>query len=341
MFTFTGINIYFYKYIFMNVEFAFDRDQFTNELMLPSNISASDSKQINKLHIKFGDIFKPEEPSIIVITDVLDGVLFRLFSLKNGNITNLHTYNNLEYLRSMRVLESKLNNIPYVVAIKNNPDTRMWTEMFEEIASKLVETYGDEISQYNLIFPPIGTNNGIRYNDCAIGLFNGILNNIINNLEDKPTNLNKFNKICVLTVWSDNHNNTSCRVINHMFNLIKIKEQTINERDCLICCSNKINIILKCGHYIMCKNCLLSINDCCPICKIELSSNKILNRDFYECYKFNDKSDYKCCEFDEHKQNYVYVPCGHANVNCNNCINKLKDHCPICNKKSIAIKYYT
>jgi hypothetical protein len=86
----------------MNVEFAFDRDQFTNELMLPSDISASDSKQINKLHIKFGDIFKPEEPSIIVITDVLDGVLFRLFSLKNGNITNLHTYNNLKYLRSMR-----------------------------------------------------------------------------------------------------------------------------------------------------------------------------------------------------------------------------------------------
>lgn len=296
------------------------------------------SKTINNIEFKFGSLLNPESKNWVpIIIDMVDGILYNIFAQNNPmGIKELNRKVFPEHMRSLRILESGMKDIPFVVAIKYINDVNKWGLMMEEICHYIYDIYNDNISEYTLVLPTLGTNNGITYYKCALGIFYGIKSCISN----EAGYFNKLNKIVVLTPWSDNQMNTSCRVINHIFNLIKISEQTIDERECLICCDNKISIIMKCGHYVVCITCINKIAPTCPLCKVNFcneGSEPVINRDYYECHKYNNIPEYKCCEksAENPKMQTIYVPCGHANINCSSCYDESNKTCKVCEKDMI------
>ena len=134
--------------------------------------------------------------------------------------------------------------------------------------------------------------------------------------------------------------------MNHMFNLIKITQQTMDERECIVCFNNKANAILKCGHYLLCKGCVKHVAPKCPLCKVDFCrTNPVENIDYFECHKFQDELEFDCCDAHDkdntQKVQTIYTPCGHANVQCTSCRSPGNNVCPVCHKEGFAnLKYF-
>ena len=126
---------------------------------------------------------------------------------------------------------------------------------------------------------------------------------------------------------------------------------------CKICTINSANIvILPCTHMIMCINCLLKIDDNCPICRTKI--DKFIhccidngNDDDYKLQKRKKKmlvknnkkrkimenitnNKFKCKLCTNGFVDRILLPCTHMCV-CSNCVKqnyKLIESCPICLK---------
>ena len=89
---------------------------------------------------------------------------------------------------------------------------------------------------------------------------------------------------------------------------------------CLTCCTESVQILLPCKHFIICINCtLLLTNNKCPMCRqIFFKTEVIPIHKEKQCIYCNRKRDIYC-----------FLPCRHANV-CKFCaVKKTKDKFPL------------
>jgi hypothetical protein len=200
----------------------------------------------------------------------------------------------------------------------NEYDLNEWSIFFEKAGTILSEND-------TLIIPTIGVNNGVTYWQSAISIFNGLLSC----LSEDNSSLHKLSNIYISTIYSTNEN-SSVRVINHLFNLIKIYNMTINEKECIVCFEHKVNCILPCNHIQLCKQCSYKIRvnekNACPICRQTYLTE-------YDCHEVKDESNFKCCD-DENiiKEQKIFIPCGHYKSCCVTCGPKYNadNKCPVC-----------
>jgi hypothetical protein len=276
----------------------------------------------------FADILIPTEKCIPMIPYYSnDGMLYNLFLSKNKSINSKYTIVN-NFNNGVHRVESDIPNIPYALCFTyEEVKLQNWNIIFESAAKILNK---DDV----LVIPAIGTNNNISFWQSAISIFYGITLS----LDDDDSPLHKLSEIKIVSLHSTNWNN-SCRVIQHLFNLIKIRNITKDEPECIVCLQSKISCILPCGHRVLCRSCSVTIkrsNSTCPICRASFLRD-------YDCYKIKEESTFDCCskfttiENNESKNtkekvSNIFAPCGHFKTCCVDCGPKfeLSKNCPIC-----------
>lgn len=262
----------------------------------------------------FGDLFTPEGDVhwIPCIPNFSDGVLSKIWNHKNpGTCVINDVEGDFKYVKKY---SSKSANIPCALFFTYPHRVIDWNEVFLEMG-KLLPTMTDK--SVILVVPTFGTNNGITYHDSALGIFTGFRCAV----DASGSNYKTISEIRIITPYSDNQNNSSCRTIAHLFNMIDIFNNTDIESgrgvQCSLCMSIACNIVLPCGHMLTCEVCERRLTyggvRTCMLCKAP----------YTETYKSlpvcKVPVTHKCCESvscQSHKTRLTYVPCGHTAVRC-------------------------
>jgi hypothetical protein len=193
-----------------------------------------------------------------------------------------------------------------------------------------------------LAFPPIGVNNGMTYFQSAFRL----LYSVLACLQNEGSALFKLRSIVFICPFEDD----GARVIQHIFNLMRIHNSTRNEPDCVICATMKEDTLLSCGHRF-CIRCVLSITDhvyppVCPACRMRIGA-------YLPCYKLAGCQEFKCCKEPKgEKQAFIFLPCGHHSALCTTChenqlalrtqrVQQQGMECPVCKEPTCAyMRFY-
>lgn len=313
-------------------------------LIIP-NYEISKNESIGNVIFGYGDLFNPEPNTVLFIPNYIDGVLYNIY-MNNYFKDIIDQKDETTFIAS-----SNNSNIPFSVFFQYNfwedNSIAKWYELFVTLFEYVKENSNDS-SSLNLVIPTFGTNNGITYYNCAYGILFGMLRV----MKNKPNLLKSFKSIKFITPYG---NNNSSRVISHIFNLIHVHKSSsrfitlsssedsspINEiiinPECCVCFTNKVDTLLKCGHYICCSQCLSKMEKC-PYCKVKLD---IVN----ECKYIIDKTDYVCCINGKEKVNKIFPKCKHSNLYCTDCDENIfinKSICPLCNEESDEyIKFFS
>jgi hypothetical protein len=287
----------------MDARILLDREKgvITGKLIMPL-LQEIEQKTltINNLEIifRFGDLFQTEyENAVIVVPNYMGGMIKTQLMKLVGDI---YIDANMKY----QIVEVHKNNITHGILYKYSMSHRLDDELYEII--KLCP------SNSTLILPTLGLNNGISCYGCAFNIFYSLISCIEN------YDVSKIKRIVVMTKYDNGIGN---RAIGHFFNLINVYNQTRNHKQCIICCSVKVDKILGCGHYAICSRCVLDLkrgDNKCPICKVPISYQ-------CTCYMTEDSKDYACCvQGCTQKELKICVPCGHYNVACHDCGETMK-----------------
>lgn len=306
------------------------------ELELPDiNQNSRKSIVVNGVEIivMVEDIFMCKNNSVVVIPNFNDGILFNHMIDLNTNPPDKPSIDDCLKNEKIYTIPSYIDGIKTFVLYRYDRGNHRWESDLEVIGG-LCQS-GD-----TLVLPTLGVNNGINYHEVASRLLYGL----IGCLESPQSELHKLHRIIVTTLYNPDQNNSSMRVIKHLFNLMLIHEQSRQDLDCVICMSQKRNVIFNCGHRITCSRCVKDImnssSHMCPICKQVITS-------IYPCHTVIDFSDKKCacsckCDDKSNKSGKVLIPCGHYNVFCTACEQHCSDgKCPICSEEVTAmVKLY-
>lgn len=265
-----------------------------------------------KIVVMIKDIFSIRGQSVIVIPAYRDGVLYNIMEHLNGDTPG--EFISPAIMRIPSHCEGILNFILY----NYDRNQERLDDEFEEIA-KVCPPGSD------LILPTFGTLNNIPFFKVASRIFYGLLTC----LNKSDSFLHRLNRVIITTKFDPNQDNSSVRVIKHLFNLMAIHEKTTNEPECVVCCDMKRDVILNCGHRIACARCLLDIkriNNKCPFCDALIVK-------MYPCYTITDASQHVCGE-GHVKAGKIFVPCGHYNATCLECDAKdvTSGKCPVCHE---------
>jgi hypothetical protein len=322
---------------------SFQRSAITKTIVLENHPSDSARELIfdmaenkTKLKIYFGDLFQPditiEEKTCVIpcIVNIADGVLYNIWKNKNnGTVGDVLNTNTWACKVSGNVSINDFIDITNAILFKYPTNITKWDEVFNHIA-ELIDpvTATDTI----LMIPTFGTNNGISYHDSALGIFTGLRFCLENN-----SVLCKLKEIHIVTPFNQDQNNSSCRTICHMFNMIDIMSSydvsTGEGTLCSLCAINICDTVLPCGHHILCKICELKIapnhgkTKKCLLCKKSYQH-------VYNCLPPSEvEVCHPCCaQYSiETKSQLTYIPCGHTSVMCNTCENATIKVCKICN----------
>lgn len=272
---------------------------------------------------QFGDLFErtsdmlPTDMMVPAVVGILGGATHSIWVSLNGyEGETLYT----DGVASR--IESNIPQYPYAVVFSYPPEITEWDIVFRSIGNVLDPV---NINNTILVLPTIGTNNGIDYHDSALGM----MYYLCQCMEDADSNLSKVKEIRIVTPYSASQDNTSCRTLRHIFNMIDIRTKNANtDNTCCICYCNNAEVVLECGHYILCKMCnykfIKAMNSVCPICK------KVYNHT-YDCMAPTMASHYRCCgNVSPIKTDITYIPCGHTSVLCKRCESDSVTVCPIC-----------
>lgn len=286
-----------------------EREQISGKLILP-NATPTDKKTLmfgeTSFNAFFGDIFTLlGEENVLVIPNYKGGKLLQIF-------TKMTEYNQFESDDSDEEEEETYDTFKFVSTSHGNAilyhysNTNKLEEEFEEIATMCP-------AKSNLIFPTIGTNNGLSFHESAFRMFHGILACFRNNTSE----FHKLASVNVVTLFNEDQANTSTRVIQHLFNYMTVYEKTEHNKICMICMDAKVDTILGCGHYAICSRCLSDLKTLgeynCPLCK------KLIEHS-YLCANANH-TDIFCCENPD-KSVHLFIPCGHMVNICVHCWEK-------------------
>lgn len=263
---------------------------------------------------------------ITVIPNYRDGILFRLLA-QNNTPTDGSDLVYQYHSPLLAEVNSYINGISKFILYNYDRNNHRLDNDFEEIAS-LCKHHD------TLVLPTFGTSNGVSFFQVASRIFYGL----ISCLNNEDSEVKKLENIIVTTIFDEDQDNSSSRVIKHLINLKTIHEQTNNEPDCIVCCDMKRNIILNCGHRIACSRCLFDIRRTCGLCPLCKQTITVM----YPCYTIIDMT-YIPCGDDHIKAGKIFVPCGHYNSTCIECETQhlTAGKCPICHENIItSVKLY-
>ena len=308
----------------------------------------TDTRQSGNLTYLFGDMLKPKDTKhILCVPAFADGFLFKSIQKNLVSKQEIVLDNELEAYQkknSIQIFSSANENCSFIVLFKYSRNITEWNEIFDCIGSMLSMLLKDDIQNYDLYFPTFGTNNGITFHDTAFGIFYGL--SFVQSIPEHP--ITKFKGVKVITPYSQNIQNTSCRTMLHIFNMFdtyaKSKDSTLS---CMLCLDSPSTIILPCGHAILCQPCnkkLLSHgNNACIVCKTPFAK-------FFEsvaptkvqcvCHKQEEYASASASadnqDSDKHNEKVsemTYIPCGHTDVLCATCENPSIINCKFCGEK--------
>ena len=298
----------------------------TNEIVELKKANKDDCVRVGNYIFGFDDIFKlTPNKKILCISNYVGG--FLLNKIKPF-LENKISDNNENELWSVKdSYEDK--NTSFIILFKYSKNITEWDEVFDSISSLIHSHIKDEIKNIELIFPTFGTNNGITFHDSAFGIFYGL-----KSLSDIPEHpITQFKEVKIITPFSENQKDNSCRTICHILNMVEMFEVSkliSNFMVCMLCLENPCTVILPCGHAILCQFCNKKLKEYkCIVCKSPY-------KEFYECNP-PTKVDCLCSKENHEKHSQItYIPCGHTNVLCDSCEknNKSKE-CKFCSKKII------
>ena len=292
------------------------------------------------LRLQFGDLFSAANDVswIPMIPDFPDGILHRMLKSKNGGVIELDgervSHDRATYAQRVK---SSIPGIPYAIVFNYSTSILDWNKVFE-CAIKVLK-YDGLAHPPVLITPAFGTNNGFTFHDSALGIFSAIRSVSMAVLNDRAT-FGALKEIRVLTPYSPDQANSSCRTIAQLSRMIDIfcyTNANTREDKCLICTSNVCNVVLPCGHMFMCDICEIGYRRSstmhgsilCMLCK----------KPYNEVYKSSSliRMDplNRCCDSDQSvaMTNMTYIPCGHTGVRCTSCEKDEIEECRICNSK--------
>jgi hypothetical protein len=178
-----------------------------------------------------------------------------------------------------------------------------------------------------LVIPTIGTNNRMDFFHSAICIWIAMRAC----LQNEDSALHRLAEIRVLTPWAAEANQSS-RTIQHLFNLMRLHGK---EAYCQVCCVAKVEILLPCGHRILCEQCAdrvrLESHSLCPFCRKPFDVTTM-----WRAAKLEDCSDMQCCEVNGPREIKVAVPCGCFKMCCLSCTPHpgRMSQCPACKKNT-------
>jgi len=302
------------------------------------------------IRVMFGDLFKPFEKTknnvfetttdnikgaYLCVPNFLGGYLKNIMTKMNGpDIYDIDPDQNI----SAHKVKSNLPDIINFVLFRYNDKISEWHNTFIDIGKAL----GSNIPEKSvLVIPTFGTNNNISFYDSALGIFTGLRYALM----DSDSPFNKLREIRIVTPYNIDQINTSCRTIAQISNMINIYNKSLIRSSenrssenrsceisenllCLLCTISPRNIILPCGHMILCEICertLLEKNEnCCIMCRKPYTQS-------YKCLPITDVSIACSDILDNHpRTGLTYVPCGHTNVLCTGCENDNIVYCDKC-----------
>ena len=298
-------------------------------LILP-DITADSTESLTlhgvKVTVLLKDIFEIKNRSVVVIPYFEDGLLFN--RMKEINVPPEGT--EITYpMAQIAEIPSYVDGISKFILYHYDRSNHRLEEDFERLGEFCQP--GD-----TLVLPTFGTRNQISFYDVASRIFYGLLGCLT--IDD--SHLRKLTEIIITTIFDNNQDSNSTRVIKHLFNHMTIYEKTANEPECVICRDMRRNVILNCGHRIACARCILDISkshNVCPVCNTFITF-------IYPCYTITDMSDQPCaCGQDKPKSGHIFVPCGHFNTTCSDCEHQHLDthQCPVCHEYIMgSVKLY-
>eukprot|EP00667_Euglena_gracilis_P003071 EG_transcript_3080 len=223
----------------------------------------------------------------------------------NALLLRAHAYKLRGYvaIRGIYRCPSLLPGIPCAILFSYEDRAHIeWWRIFEE-AAELAEDGAV------LVVPTIGTNNKMTFFQSAICTFTAIRSC----LQREDSALQRLAEVRIVTPWTECPNQSS-RTIQHLFNLMERHGQ---ENTCLVCCEAKTEILLPCGHRILCELCATNIFHASPMCP--LCRKRFTLREMYRTPKLEDCEARHCCEESGPKQKKVMVPCCCFKVCCDHC----------------------
>ncbi|VBB18149.1 E3 ubiquitin-protein ligase [Yasminevirus sp. GU-2018] len=291
--------------------------------------AGADSSPLS-LKVCFGDLFVPPVGVkwIPCIPHFRDGVLYRVWMQKNPGSKQVSAHGGY-----VAKFSSETENIPFTFMFNYPGRVVEWDVVFREVINSLSAECPENTI---LVFPTFGTNNGISYYDSAFGIFAG-LRCVVESSTFIGVVLKNVKEIRVITPYSDNQANTSCRTIAHMFNMIDIFNNTDIESgkgvQCTLCMATACNIVLPCGHMLTCEMCERRLMHTgtkkCMLCKAPYSVK------YRSLPVQKAPTDHKCCDRADcvdHRSKLTYIPCGHTSVLCESAESDSVTSCKICNK---------
>lgn len=274
----------------------------------------------------YGDILNLPNDSndnVIVIPYYSHGLLYKLFMEKSLLINSsfVQTFDDDPEILTCFLGKSIIPNIKHVVyfdyqTLLKYPE-KLFYNIFKFMSNKNI------LENTNLYIPTFGVNNGLRYYNVSLILYNGIKYHI----HTDESLIHKLNKIIIMSPYENGKN----KAIKYLMSLMTYYKISENENDCLICLENKSIILLPCGHRILCYDCAKKIrydNNICPICRTSFNY-------FEECINVINVNA-ACCLND--KQKTICLPCGHYNTACVSC--DTPDKCSACKQGATKHLFY-
>lgn len=174
-----------------------------------------------------------------------------------------------------------------------------------------------------LVFPAIGTNNGLSYYESAARMFYSVVACLACSPPNEAHGLSEVRFTCpfnhVDAVTTADHTPTAAykfgghqfgqgqggrehfkgvRTVQHIMNLIRVYKDTADEPECDICANLRADTMFHCGHRF-CWRCARSVTSeysehkrRCPMCKAPVQSAGC-----YPCYKIVNCSSFVCCKY--------------------------------------------
>lgn len=316
--------------IFELIMSAYTRQSKNSAVILPVLSEHDTSEMIcdkTKIVAKFGNIFDSSNDNantIICIPNITDGVLYRLAWSMNGRLIASKTD---EAPYASLAVDCNIPNVDSIVLFNYSHTVEKWSDTFESIGSVLkLSTTKPNI----LVVPTFGVNNGISFYDSALGIFMGLRSAL-----STSQKLSQLDEIHVVTLYSRNMNDSSCRTIGHLRSMMNLytKYDKNGAIECMICTTEHANILYNCGHMVVCQSCdkqLVSVYGYnCMCCQAN-----VIER--FKCAPIVEINQLCCSKSlvdKDKKKRLTYVPCGHSQLLCNDCeidVKSWESKCPEC-----------